>query len=286
MTKTNQTGQEKVQEIVGVIMAIGGGSVAFLDTFGLLDWLPFLSERVGHLTLLLVAAILGYLILERRSKLVAIETIVSSTQSLVEKESIERVSMLRHQIDPNLNKVFGEHISNLIEGLRTAARDKQVILHDVDTFRFFYQVTLEKFPRREFWATSLPSKTYFWDDSKFMGEMAAFVTNGGTIKRVFYVNMPMQLQTDETQEVLLAQHRAGIEVYITDINKLPLEHRRLFVVEAGKSIAWEVEVFPNARQQIGKIIATSDTRRMDELTHSWDRLLKLPTTERYIPPQQ
>ena len=270
-----------IQEKFYVATAIAVGLIALLDMLGWLEALPFLADHAAHFGLLLTALVLGYLIAERRDKLDIIEAIVRSTQALVEEETIDRISMLRHQIDPNLNRVFGEHISTLIKGIQTAARDKQVILHDVNTFRFFYQVTLEEYPRKEFLATSLPFKSFFWDDPKFMQDMAAFISNGGTIKRIFYVKMPRQLQSKETRQVLLAQHQAGVEVYVTDANELTQDMKRLFVVESDKSIAWEVLL--DAEQQIGTVMATSDTAQMDELIRHWDRLLRLRTTERYIP---
>lgn len=69
--------RDRIEQVVLVAMASLSIIVSLLDLLGVLDSLPWLVGRTPALTLLVVGFIIGYLVLERRSKLDRLEDLLS-----------------------------------------------------------------------------------------------------------------------------------------------------------------------------------------------------------------
>jgi hypothetical protein len=85
-----------------VLVAATGLSafISVLDFFGLLESIPWLATRIPTLVLLLVSAVLGYLVVERRNKLDAIE-------SLIRTGNRETLSIVGTGVDRIINALKG-----------------------------------------------------------------------------------------------------------------------------------------------------------------------------------
>jgi hypothetical protein len=255
------------------------GLVSLLDFFDLLNAVPWLADRIPTLTLLLVSGLLGYLASEVAGKLDDVRIAVHDLRSLSQQETSERILSLRKQIDPNLEVVFGEHISDLLANVERTLKERTIQLHDVDLFRYFYKRTLERYSRATFLATSLPYQRYFWKNQPMEQAIAQFVAGRGTMKRIFFISDPEELNYEEIKEVLSIQCNIGVEVYITDARKAPPHLSKYFVVDTRERIAWEVFVGPT--NEIVNILATSDPKSTKKYLRIFQELLELDGTERY-----
>jgi hypothetical protein len=76
--------REKIEQAVFGLIAILGVLISILDLLGLFENVPFLANKITTITLLAVGLVMGYLTLERRSKLDNIEhLIVNGTEQVI-----------------------------------------------------------------------------------------------------------------------------------------------------------------------------------------------------------
>lgn len=232
MSQTNSSKRIKsIEEYIFYAAAGLSGLVSLLDLLGILDAIPWLAAHIPTLTLLLVSVLLGYLTSGVVSKFGALEALVVDLQSYVRQEAVEKVTSLRKQLDPNLEVVFGDHISDLLHNIERAIKRRTFEFHDIDLFRYFYKQTLEAYPHATFQATSLAYQRYFWKNHPIEQAIARFIAGGGKMERVFLINSPEELNSEEVKEILSTQCAIGVKVYIADIRAVPVHLRRFFLVE-------------------------------------------------------
>lgn len=268
-----------IEEYIFYVAAGLSGLISLLDLLGLLDKIPWLAAHIPTLTLLLVSIALGYLTSGVISKLGALESSVLHLRSFVQQEVTDKITSLRNQLDPNLEVIFGEHISDLLTSVERAVKRRTFEFHDIDLFRYFYKRTLEAYPRATFLATSLPYQKYFWKNQPIEQAMARFINGGGKIKRIFFVSRPEELDDNEVREILSTQVGIGIEVYIANAQTAPAHLRRFFFVESKGRIAWEVFIGPDNR--IVSVVATSEPSDTEKYARMYKELLELNGTRCY-----
>ena len=279
MSKTSSV-KKSIEEYVLYVTAGLSGLISLLDLLGLLDTIPWLAARIPTLTLLLVSVLLGYLTSGVATKLGILESAVLDLRTYLHQETTEKIASLRNQLDPNLDVVFGEHISDLLTSIERAVKERTFKFHDIDLFRYFYKRTLEAYPHATFLATSLPYQRYFWKNQPMEQAMARFITGGGKIKRVFFISRPEELDDGEVKGILSTQIEIGVETYIADARIVPAHIRRFFVVETRGRIAWEVFIGPDNR--IVGVVATSDPLETEKYARMFKELLELDGTRRYL----
>lgn len=281
MLKSNSAKHKRpIEEYIFYAAAGLSGVVSLLDLLGLLDAIPWLGTRIPTITLLLVSVLLGYLTSGVVNKLDTLEASIAGLRSYIMQETAERIANLRKQLDPNLDAVFGEHISDLLASIESAVKKRTFAFHDVDLFRYFYKRTLEVYPRATFLATSLPYQRYFWKNQPIEQAIARFIASGGRMKRIFFIGTPEELDNNEVKEILSIQCEIGVEVYIADAEAVPAHLRRFFLVEDKGRVAWEVFIGPDNR--IVNIVATSDPSATRKYRRMFQELLELPETRRYL----
>ncbi|MDZ7336121.1 MAG: hypothetical protein ONB32_13300 [candidate division KSB1 bacterium] len=280
MTKPNTSKTKSIEEYVFYVAAGLSGLVSLLDLLGFLDAIPWLAAHIPTLTLLLVSILLGYMTSGIVNKLGVLESAVLDLRSYVHQETTEKIASLRSQLDPNLDVIFGEHISDLLTSVERAITRRTFEFHDIDLFRYFYKRTLEAYPRATFLATSLPYQRYFWKNQPMEQAMARFIAGGGKIKRVFFISRPEELDNDEVKEILSTQVKLGVETYVADARVTPAHLRRFFVVETKGRIAWEVFIGPDNR--IVSVVATSEPTETEKYARMYKELLELDGTRRYF----
>lgn len=269
-------------ELYVLYVAAGlSGFISLLDLFGLLDGIPWLAARVPTITLLLVSILLGYLTSGIVNKLDNLQSYLLALQSYVQSETTAQILSLRKQVDPNLEAVFGEQISNLLASVERALKERSIQLEDVDLFRYFYKRTLEQYPRATFFATSLPYQRYFWKNQPIEQAIAHFIAGGGKMKRLFFLNEAKDLNNEEVKEILATQCNIGVEVYVVELSNVPLYLRRFFLVDSKERIAWETFAGPDHR--IVRVVATSHPESTKNFVRMFKELLELHGTRRYSP---
>jgi len=120
MSKTSSVKTKSIEEY-GLYVAAGlSVLISLLDLFGLLDAIPWLAMRISTLTLLLVGILLGYLTSGVATKLGILESAMLDLRTFIQQETIEKIASLRNHLDPNLDVIFGEHISDLLTSVERA----------------------------------------------------------------------------------------------------------------------------------------------------------------------
>lgn len=71
----------------------------------------------------------------------------------------------------------------------------------------------------------------------------------------------------------------GVEVYTTDIRRLPSRLRQLFLLDSEGRIAWEVHT--DADRRITRVVATADLESIDSYRRICSELFDLAETKRY-----
>lgn len=270
---------KKIELYVLYIATSISGLISLFDLFGFLDEISWLHQRILTLTLLMVCLTLGHIISGVTEKLDAIETLFLDMRTRIELDTIAKIISLRKQLDPNLEIVFGEHVSELLTNVEKALKEQQIQFHDVDLHRYFFKRTLNAYSRAVFFATSLPYERFFWKNKPMEQAMTNFIARGGKIRRIFFIKNQEELNIQEVRDILYIQYNTGIEVFITDATHVPSHLKRFFLVEAKGRIAWESFIGPGER--INNIIATSSPESIKNYLRLFDELLALSGTHRY-----
>ena len=277
---------EAISLIFICLTVVFTGAVSILDLFDLLNEITFIKARIPTITLLLVStSVLGlvvYVTSVLSRKLDSIEDSMLSLQSYVHQDTIERVKSLRRQIEPNLEAVFGNLISDSLNNIVQALKEHRVRFNDVELFRYLYKVTLEKYPNAMFMATSLPYEKYFWRDRPMEEAIERFIDKGGVMKRIFFLKSMDELGTEEVAQIISTQCSIGVEVYVAVKSKIPRELRRFFVVDEGRQFAWELEVDQDRDNEVTQITATTNQKDIDDYIVSFNRLLGSKETQRLV----
>jgi hypothetical protein len=248
--------REQIERWMLASVALVVGIISLADLLGVLESELF-TERLPVITLLVLCAILGHQALYLTGRLRLIETDVAEMQ-------MNRFRRLRERLDPEMLKVFGDHVTELIQNVNSAVHNQQIRITDLDLFRYFYRETLKAYPRKTFLATSVPDRKYFWKNDAVEEKIADFTKHGGTMKRVFFFNrldgpLTDSHLTEEQREILVRQMEIGVEVYATC--RAPRDLDVLFFTESTGRIAWTATVGQDSEM---KDITASSNRGVNE----------------------
>jgi len=187
-------------------------------------------------------------------------------------------------LDPYLQGVFNNFLRERIERLRRSVAHEEIILDDKEDFIHFYVKTLQHYHGRNarFTATSLPSRSYFWDDFT-LSAIGEFIKLGGEMTRIFVVDDESG-RSLSTREVMAEQSARGVNVFTTHSRGLSRRLRSTFImVEHDKRIAWEVRV-QEGTADILDITITTKPSRIAELEIELSQIHKIPySTAGFVP---
>lgn len=267
--------KRSVESYVAGIAGAAAILIAVFDLVGLLEserW-KWLAEHIPVFTLLCIGMALALLFFFERD--------MEEIRDEFKKEKIERLSDARSLLNPNLDLVIGAHISGVIDGLTRALQGQTYTLNDLELFRSFYRRTLTAFKGASFYATSIPSQAFFWRHQATEAAMATFIKNGGTMTRIFFLESPDQLHSDEVRIILNKQVDMNVQVYVLPMNEVPDPLKKFFMVDSDSRIGWEPNRAPN--NVITGITLTSDRDTLDGYKQSFRDLLELSGTKLYQP---
>lgn len=204
---------------------------------------------------------------------------LSRLNDLQRQGDVERFRQLRQQLDPNLERIFGDHVERQLNSVAAALTSKEITLNDMDEFRLLYKETLRQFPRDEFLATSIPSKAFFWRDPSIDAAIGDFVRRGGKMKRIFFLTDETTYESPEAQEIMARQDSIGVEVYYVSLDAIPRELNKLVLVASVANLAWQANI--DAANRITTVTATANPEEISGYRSLFQRLLDLDIVERF-----
>jgi hypothetical protein len=232
---------------------------------------------------LLVAMLVLVISLSLRVGQVAstIEHDLARLTHLQKEGDVERFRQLRQQLDPNLERLFGDHVERELHSVTQALTSKQITLNDLDEFRLLYKETLRQFPRDEFLATSIPSREFFWRDPSVDTAIAEFIRRGGRMKRIFFITNDLA-ESPEALEIMTRQDSMGVVVYYVSVDRIPAHLNKLYLVASRADLAWQANI--DAANRITTVTATANAEEIAEYRNAFQRLLDLNIVQRFVPP--
>jgi len=156
------------------------------------------------------------------------------------QSDVHRFKELRDHLDPNLEKIFGDHIERELDSVSKAIESGQITLASIDEFRLLYKETLKRFPKATFLATSLPSKAYFWRDPTIDAAIDEFIKSGGQMTRIFF--LPGDAPDTEAVDIMNRQARTGVVVYYIRLADVPTDLHKLYMVDTEGRLAWQASI--------------------------------------------
>lgn len=253
--------QQKIETIIAILTAIIMGIISILNMLGLSVF------NIPSITLLLLSALSAYVVgvLTRRISYLEKNLTTTDLDALL--------GLIRKQVPENLEITCGEYIDDMSTALKKAIREEIIEFHDVEEFRFFYKKTLKKFSNSMFYSTSIPYKKYFWRNKSMEDAVGHFISSGGSMKKLFFLNNLSELQNSEVLNVLESQKKLGVEVYAIEKEKVPIHLLKFFLVDKEKNIAWEV--FTGPTNEIIKILAIADKNKIEKYIRIAEQLWEL-----------
>jgi hypothetical protein len=191
---------------------------------------------------------------------------------------IERIKALRKRLDPNLEVVYGEYFDHQLNNVVSAVESGKITLVDVDEIRLLYKRMLPRFSNTEFWATSIPSRDYFWRDSALLATFNEFINKRhGKMTRIFFLTS--DTPDAEALEVMKSQAEINVQVYYVPLSAVPKELNEMYLVGATQRIAWRVQI--DAAKRITQVTATIDSGDVKTHREHFKRLLQLDATHKF-----
>lgn len=257
--------------------ALAGAVVTVLSVAHLL---PDTWEKTHLGAIALALAVLAALMVGALAlRLEQISNAIAELRTQSENNTLQALSDLRKQIDPNLEAIFGDYVTSVIENMQFLIRERTLELTDIDMFRSYYKKAFEQYTGSTFFATSTPSVLFFWSGPSIVQSMAAFIKAGGTIKRIFFLESEADLQKEEIRNILVSQDEVGVEVYTVLIRDVTPEFQKYVMVDSHKKIGWELFVGPGGKIRSAKL--TSKPEVLENSKRVFDHIMQLDSTTRF-----
>jgi SAM-dependent methyltransferase len=288
-----------IDRVTYLIIAVVSAGVAVLHVFGLLS-VPVLAERLPELTLLVAALTLTFLavttehhmqrsdqdLARLRNRIVsdsaAIGARLDELSQLVRQAGVTELPKLIEEVDPTLLAIFRRYLENVFETPPRLLNERRFQLEDIESYPSYHRQALEANPGVTMHATSLPYGKFFWHNAFIQQATEKFVRDGGTIRRIFFVQGDHDLRvSSEVRDILRWQHDGGVEVYVIDVDHLPPSYRRFVLVDAThRRFGWEAH--RGADDRIIRIEVTAHSEDIRAYLKLFDDLLAMGAV-RYEP---
>ena len=186
---------------------------------------------------------------------------ISSERKLTNKEIIRRLKIITTEGMPeNVANALNEHVKTSTDFLENIYTNKCFTIFDGDKFKQLFKQVLHTYRGKHFCATSFPSKVFFWGDNTIIEAMKAFINDGGSLTRIFFLDSETELEKPEIQDILNVQLDLGIKVYITK-EKHETEETYFMYEEQGE-IGWETRLKKD--NKVGSVEVTWNKSKIDE----------------------
>ena len=218
-------------------IAIISAIVSLGDLFNIFHLIP--EGYMPMLTLLLVSMALGSLCFIQNK----CNELRRDLERLLCRVELEYMKETITQIHPALRRTLNDDFFlDIVHFFHTVVNESKVRVNNSARFRFYFQRTLQTYPKATFLLTSSLATSYLWEDVEIEDALTSFIHAGGKIKQVFFIKGLSELTSQKVQDMLTHQQRIGIEVHIVDSTSIPDNLKQYFLVESRKKIAWEIPV--------------------------------------------
>ncbi len=257
-----------IEELLFPIIAIASLLVSLADLFGLFHLIP--AGTVPMLTLLLVSLALNSLVvIQKRTN-----EILERTQLLLSGIAIEQMAKETIvQIDPCLRKVMqDDYFFDIVGFLSTAIKENKVPVNDIARLRYYYNRTLQCFPRAIFLSTNSVSAFSLWKDHAIEKATTDFIRNGGKMKQIFFVKKAQEHSLPATQTMIAHMQKMGVQLHVVNGADTTVDLKKNFIVESKGKIAWEVLV--DDGEHVGSSILSANKNLTIGHCRAFEKLLK------------
>lgn len=136
-------------------------------------------------------------------------------------------------------KIAEVELRNAVDRLEAFHEHGVLVLHGRRAFQAFWIRAMHRLAGNHIIATSLPSKSFFWnaDDHEVHDAIAENRKHNGTTTRIFLLNAPTP--TPEELTVLRAHAELGVEVYYCDKNVVPAHLREIALADRALNFGWK-----------------------------------------------
>lgn len=267
----------KIHELFYIFVSILFVVYSILEIAGLTHLIE--KDIQLHIIFCLICLLFIYLVLERPS--------INYIKNLLTNDKAQIMELLLNDLDNELKEIFNDDLEMNLEFYKDATLHKTINIKDKQKFSHYYLVSLKRYPKAKLYATSLPSKKYFWaNDFKVNSvekAMADFISNGGKVSRIFLLNSEDDIENAEIREVLEFQkNQLGVSVYTALINEVPTKYKEHFfvTVEKGKSkFAWLVRA--NHQGEACDFKFTINDKLIAEYKNAYMTIQKSPNFKKY-----
>lgn len=182
------------------------------------------------------------------------EFVLSVVDSFFREDGEAIFSSMKRSLDANLLSVLDEYIDVRGAELRRMIEDKEVLLTGIREYRLLYKKLFRAFPGATFYATSLPSRDYFWrgEDSHSESVEAStreFIRHGGKIERIFFIS-GTEVNAGDEAKILSTHRNFGVKVFHIPRALVPPEEHKLFLADSGGRVAAEAFLQDDAISQL------------------------------------
>lgn len=197
----------------------------------------------------------------------------------LQSDTVARVREIETCIDKNLSLVASSQISKMKSDVDDLIVSKKFYVENIELFISFYIAQLVNFRRSTFYATSIPSRDFFWRSSDVAESTSQFIRGGGEIRRVFFLEEELAELSDEQVEILGEQKSIGVDVYVASMSRVPGHMAKFYMVETGLKIGWEPT--RKANNSIHGITVYADEKKNHAYKDQFEELLALEAVRKY-----
>lgn len=248
--------------------------IALLDIFGVLDGIEWMKENLLKIVFLLIGLLL--LIIAQ------IKESLDEVNIRIQRQLIDNIISLKNHIDKNLVSIAGEQIEKIVHRLISAVNEDRFELENITDYRYIYKETLKKFKGSSIYATSIPSRKFFWGrgywDDSLEEHISSFIKKGGQITRIFFYK-PEDLENNEVQSILRMQETIGVKVYTCNLLNLSNNDDRFILVDSELRFGWEPK--RDSENNIKSVLISTNKKINKGYLLHFEKLLNL--SEEYIP---
>lgn len=207
------------------------------------------------------------------------EEIKELTNSINDPVSHHWQRRVKTSLPDNLSEVFSHELAYFFDGLKRASTFHEIELKPrtlESKFIEAYRLTLQKYSGATFWATALATRAYWQPYTSLLIDFQSFIVKKGAMHRLFFVIDPEKLSLEEC-EVMLAQARIGVHIYVLEQSKADQEGMMdFFVVEETGKVSWEVSRNTiNNEATTHKIVASFDPEKVKQKLENSRKLFRL-----------
>ncbi len=263
-----------------IIVSILSTIYTILDTIGVVSL--FSTETKLNIVITLLLILISYILSRNNS--------IDIIKELLTDDKIKTMEVLLKDLDYELKDIFQDDIDKNFRFYKNAIHNKTICIENKHDFSKYYRFSLKRYPNAYVFATSLPSKSYFWSNNvrlnsveKATKEFTSNFENKGTFSRVFFLDDENDIYIKSVKETLdFQKNEMGVKVFTILISEVPEKYRNYFYVvfdQKNSNFAWSAEA--NPKGEVSNFNFTVNPNIIDEYKKNYNKLKQAPSWKEY-----